>query len=719
MDPETSILPYTPPNRFQQASMMLARVHRYLLVLRKHWWIIPLSMCLSLVPSMFWSSHQPAQYSSTSRLWISRSSSVPESLTAREVDYELAGTRMATEAELMRSGTIRQRTLDKLQQKFPTQAVVNTNLGEPLQFMLNVMESRKAAIFDLEAIGNDPVMTREFLTALMNEYLVFKKEAYTQSSDTTLNSITEQVKQLDVELKSMHSKIQAFLSSNNLVFLQEQGSSAGNYLATINRQLAALRTEFNLLDLLNLDQLMEVKTAPAGEMPNSQNLASSLTGFQAEYFKVNQQLQLLTAKREEMSQYLRPSHPKILQLNQDLVNQQRLIEMFRQQSLVQLANRKQSLGLQIKNLESACTEWEGKALEASRKMAEYERMTQDLKRTQGLYERLLSALQTVDLSKNLAQENILILEPASPSMILRSNARRMLGMALAAGLALGLGVLFIIELFDDRFASIAELRNHLFEVVVGQVPELPPSRSTDRLTLIQANDDRHVFVESFRNIRSSLLFAFEGQKRPKTILITSSVPDEGKSTIAANLAVTLALGGSRVLLIDADLRRSALHQLFNLEQKPGLAEIMKQEISCAQTIKSTSVANLSLIPAGETQNSPGELFLSPVMGIFLREIYPQYDYILFDSAPVLATDDTASLAPNLEGVLFVVRGVFTSSRLAREALDLLHQRKINILGLIFNRAVSTAMDYYYFYRYRGYQYRPKKDIEPRETKSAD
>ena len=229
---------------------------------------------------------------------------------------------------------------------------------------------------------------------------------------------------------------------------------------------------------------------------------------------------------------------------------------------------------------------------------------------------------------------------------------------------------------------------------------------------MKEHDDRHVFVESFRNIRSSILFTFSEAERPKTILITSSVPEEGKTTVTANLAVTLALSGSKVILIDADLRRDSVHKIFKIRPKPGFAEILSKGLDYREAIITTDVPNLHIIPAGDMEGNPGELFLGQNTENFIKEIRNHYDFVLFDSPPVLATDDTTSLAPILDGVLFVVRGSYTSARMSRESLNLLHQRKVNVLGVIFNRAATSIGEYYYYYRYNSYYSRSKpKDYQ--------
>ena len=137
--------------------------------------------------------------------------------------------------------------------------------------------------------------------------------------------------------------------------------------------------------------------------------------------------------------------------------------------------------------------------------------------------------------------------------------------------------------------------------------------------------------------------------------------------------------------------------------------MLNEEVSFAEAIVSSGLKNLSLLPAGEASRNPGELVMSSRWPGFLAEVNPQFDYLLVDTPPVLAADDAASLAPKVDGVLFVVRGSFTSARMARGALDALRQRHVRVLGLIFNRAVSSPYEHHYYRRYReAYQWEPEK-----------
>jgi succinoglycan biosynthesis transport protein ExoP len=191
-------------------------------------------------------------------------------------------------------------------------------------------------------------------------------------------------------------------------------------------------------------------------------------------------------------------------------------------------------------------------------------------------------------------------------------------------------------------------------------------------------------------------------QQPKTILVTSSVPNDGKSLTSANFAIVLANSGSRVLLVDADLRKGGLHKRFGLESEPGLSEVLSKGLNWQEAVKSTEVPKLSVLPRGSGTQNSSELFIAPPTAQFLKEVAAQFDYVILDTAPVMAADDVTSLAPHIDGVLFVVRAEQTSARVARAALDLLYQRQVNVLGIVFNAVHPRSGDYYYYYKYDDY-----------------
>jgi capsular exopolysaccharide synthesis family protein len=276
-------------------------------------------------------------------------------------------------------------------------------------------------------------------------------------------------------------------------------------------------------------------------------------------------------------------------------------------------------------------------------------------------------------------------------------------MATLGGIFLGLAIVLVVAIRDDRFISVVEVSERYGDAIVGQVPEVSGASRDSSLPLLKIDDDRHIYVEAFRSLRSALFFGNANGERPRLLLITSAVPDEGKSTIAANLARTLALGGSRVVLVDADVRRGGLHLLMGLQRKPGLGEFLRQEADLEKIIQADSLPGLFFIARGSNLNNPGDFFLGRKLDELLARLRQQFDYVLIDSCPVFAADDATTLAPKVDGTLLVVRSDFSSAHAVQRALELLSQRKARVLGMIFNRANASARTYYY-YKYEQYHH---------------
>ena len=176
------------------------------------------------------------------------------------------------------------------------------------------------------------------------------------------------------------------------------------------------------------------------------------------------------------------------------------------------------------------------------------------------------------------------------------------------------------------------------------------------------------------------------------------------------------MGGSRVLLIDGDLRKGALHELMGLQRKPGLTELIRQPTGqLAKFTQTNSLPNLTFLSRGETVNSSNELFLNPAFDQLLAQVRQQYDYILIDSSPIFATDDAATLAPKADGVILVLRNEYSSARVVNDALDLLSQRQARILGVVFNRANAESRSYHY-YKYADYH--AEEEVEPSGKQKA-
>jgi capsular exopolysaccharide synthesis family protein len=677
------------PDRSVSRARFLARFHRYRNLFLGKWWVLPLGvaagvLAMALVPRL-----QAPAFTSSGRMIVSIKLTIPEGSVYTEELSQFVG----TQAALMQSAVVVNRARARV-------AAQEAALP-PRETALRVSVQPKTTIFLLHATSQDPRYAQAFLQAVMEEYINLKKEMRSQTSDTTVAGLTEEVLKLEKDLRKADEELVGFQSTNSVVLLQEQGNSVGNYLAALNTRLAVLKSEYELLRTLTLEQNLERRQQGSGNLPGDPGDKPG-NSMDADYMKARQQILLLKAEQEDAARYLRPKHPKMLAMSEEIARRERLLEIYRQQTAEQLENRKSSLALQITHLEKDVSEWDAKALEVSRRSAEFARLKANSQRIQALYDRLVATMQTLDVNKDISPESVTLMEPASEALIDQPELKKQLITGAVVGLAFAIALLLVVDRLDDRMGSSTEVHDHFEENVLAQIPREKPSSRKGPVALLGPEDQRHSFVEAYRNLRSSLFFLNEDGARHKTLLVTSSVPNEGKSLTAANLAVTLAQSGSTVLLVDADLRKGSLHNWLQLDAQPGLTEVFAEGQPWREAVRATAYPRLSLLSRGATTQRSSEFFLGPVTRTLLKEASAEYDVVVLDTAPVMAADDVTSLAPLVDGVVFVLRAEHTSARVARAALDALYQRQVNILGLVFNAVRPTSSDYYYYYKYKDY-----------------
>ena len=686
------------------STSFVTRLHRYKSLLLRRWWIPVLTICLGLFVEAFLIYQTPPSFLSQSKMMMSGKLNIPQAAIYSEEAQNFYGTQI----QLMQSAEVKRGAEALVRSTHPEMA--------PAPVEVSAVQKPRASIFDLSAIGSAPEYTQAYLNALMQKYVDFKKGLREESGKTVITGITEQLIQTEKDLRTAEDDMLEFQKQNNIGFIQEEGNSAAAYLVKLNHEYASLKTEYDLLNLLDLDQNLdraqsksEASSSPSGEASEDKGMPFADVGPEADYLKAKQQVQLLKAERDTLAKDLRPKHPKILKLNDEITKQARLIELFRTDTVEKLDTRRKSIGKQMENLQSNIKEWEMKALDLSQRLAQFNRVKGKVDRLKTLYDRLTNNLKEIDVSQVVdSGDQVAIMEPATAPISVRPGLIKSLLIGLGCGAAAGLGILLLLDRIDDRMASFGEFQHHFSENVLGQIPK---EKTKGKVSLLQAEDARHIFAESYRNVRSSLFFMPYDGPRPKTFLITSAVPNEGKSTISSNLAITMALSGARTLLIDGDLRRGAIREAFGISSKIGFSEVLKQEVNWREVIVPTAYPSLFILPRGRTLSQPSEHLLRESTDILLKEIYSNFDYILIDSSPVLAADDTTSWAPKIDATIFVVRLGYTSARLTRKGLELLYDRQVNVPGVILN-FVDTSLPEYYYYQYSEYYSTPNPETDP-------
>ena len=677
------------------SAAFITRLHRYKALFLRRWWIPVLTTCLGLFVEAFLIYQMPPSYLSASKMMLAGKLNIAQGAVYSEDSVNFYG----TQVQLMQSAEVKHSAESLVRSAHPELQSV------PVE--ITVLQKPRTSIFDLAAVGSAPDYTQAYLNAVMQKYLDFKRGMREDRGHEITTGITEQLIQVEKDLRNGEDEMLEFQKQNNIGFIQEQGNSAAQYLVKLNQQYAQLKTEYDLLNLLDLDQNLDRaqnKTeAASGQGSDNQGMPFSDVGPEGDYLKAKQQIQLLKAERETLAKDLRPNHPKILKLNDEITKQDKLIQLFRADTLEKLKTRRESIGKQMENLQANIKEWEAKALDLSQRLAQFNRIKGKVDRLKTLYDRLTNNLKEIDVSQVVGGEDqVSIMEMATPPVSVRPGLIKSLLIGFGIGALAGLAILILLDRIDDRMASFSEFQHHFSENILGQIPK---EKTKDKVDLLQPDDARHVFAESYRNVRSSIFFMPYDGPRPKSFLVTSAVPSEGKSTVSANLAITMALSGARTLLIDCDLRRGALREAFGISSKIGFSEVLKQEVNWREVVVPTAYETLFVLPRGRTLSQPSEQLLRDSTEALLKEIYQHYDYVIIDSSPVLAADDTTSIAPKIDATIFVVRLSYTSARLTKKALELLYGRQVNIPGVILN-FVDTSLPEYYYYQYSEYYSTP-------------
>jgi len=233
------------------------------------------------------------------------------------------------------------------------------------------------------------------------------------------------------------------------------------------------------------------------------------------------------------------------------------------------------------------------------------------------------------------------------------------------------------------------------KVVNAVVPEVKS------IELIAHLSPKSSLAESYRTIRTSLLLS-SADKKPKTIVVTSALPEEGKSVTLSNLAVTLAQAGKTVLVVDSDFRKPKQHKIFKIKNVNGLTNYLTSELELNALIKATEIPKLFVINVGPVPPNPAELLGSEKMGHLIESLKQWFDFILFDSPPVLTVSDAVVLGPKIDGVILVVWGGKTAREALKQAKEKLDMLKIRCLGVVINNVDIQQFDYYYMHHYYHY-----------------
>jgi capsular exopolysaccharide synthesis family protein len=351
-------------------------------------------------------------------------------------------------------------------------------------------------------------------------------------------------------------------------------------------------------------------------------------------------------------------------------------------------------------MQEALNEAKVAATDLGRKGVDYSVLQRNADSNQRIYDQLITREKELRVVANSRTNNVRVVDQASvPGSPYTPDHRRDWIFALAFGFAFGIGIAFLVDYLDDTIKTPEDITRRLKLRFLGMVPVV----SGERHPLI-SGPVPHDFGEAYRSIRTAIAGSLTGPGA-RVVAVASSQPLEGKTTTAVNLAMALAVGGARVLLIDADMRRPSVHKALRMTNDRGLSQLLAGQARMREVVQRTHDPNLLTITAGRTPANPSELLASDRMRALITGLESgPFDWIIIDTPPVLAVTDAMILAPLVSAVTFVIGAEMTRQRLAERAVETMLSSNPRLVLAVLNK-VDVGRNKYYYSRYYGHQYK--------------
>jgi succinoglycan biosynthesis transport protein ExoP len=700
-------------------------------VVRKRRWILVACAVIGILYGYYRASTQPIIYNATGRIQIHEANSAATQMMGSSMSQE---TNLENELGIIMSDSLL------------LNVARNMNLANNPDFM-----GGKAARFrDI----NDPVVRTEVLRRLGAAVVatVIPRTAMVRITCTAskpqlaadiVNQVINAYQQRSFETRFESTKRISQWLSGQLDDLRQQVETSQEQLIDLQKRLGVLGLGFDATKppttqlAVSVDALSTASVGAkvqrilaesryrvlANSDPDLLESNLDVAGGQSELSKLRSDAAETQASIAEFSITLGTKNPKIIALQ---AHQREIQRELRSEENRLLTEAKQALVAAKANEDQTTSALEEQKQESYRlrdDLVEYTLRQRDYEANRTLYESLLSKLRAASIQAGLDSLEIDIvdqaLKPAGPSITPRSS---ILLRTILISLVAGLMIAFTMESLDTGIRSVAEVEQ------ITQLPSLTVipkvrrmSSDTGTMSVAQTNigvlaTSKSQFSEAFRSLRTSLLLATTGHP-PKIILISSSTPGEGKTTVATNLAAILAQRDTKVILIDGDLRRPAVHHRFGLNGRVGLSTVLSGGSTLEDAVKSVpEVPNLDVLCSGPVPPFPTEMLSSQAMHDLLLYCCTLYTHVVIDSPPILSVTDGVILARQADAIVLVVRHGKSSRNAVRRSRDLLSRSGANVTGVLLNSVDINAPEYHGYYGYSGYSY-SNIDSESWETGS--
>ncbi len=709
-------------------------IGKYLKTVQRYWLVVIGVFLLCVGLSVYGTRYLKPTYTASGKLLfrVDRTSSlagIGEGLG--ELKALLADqTPLSTQIEIIYSNRLLNQVIEQLNLVDEESQLINP---ESLRRNLEVKIIGGTDIVYLSYKSGNPEEAANVVNTLMDVYIQTNINMNQEEAREAREFISQQLPPVQQEVFRAEQALRSFKERNQVLDLGEEFRTAVLELAELNRKITVLESQLSGVNALaeslqtqvgfNLEEAIAINTlsqSPVviGILSELENVESELVNERKRFKDQNPRIIALNQKRDSLNIALQGQVEQtlgsqatvpegLLQVPQGQKNNQ--LEKF-------IANEIQRVELtrQLESLYTSRRNYE----QRSQNLPQLEQEQQELRRrvqvAQVTYETLLKNLEEVQVAENKSTNNARVIEDA---VIPEKGSTAKLKL-IALGIMLG-GVgattsVLILAMGDQNIRTVEEVKKIFGHTLLGIIPMFnkkrlssyfPGEKATPEIPVVQASDS--FISEIYRMLQANLKF-LSSDKRIKTIVVTSSVPKEGKSTVSANLSATLAQLGYRVMLIDADMRQPSQHHLWGLTNAVGLSDILVGQAELSSVIRQ-GIERLDIIPSGVTPPNPLALLDSKRMTSLIRNFSENYDFVIIDTPPLILAADSLMLSQIASGVLLVARPRVLDRASANSAKEMLERSSQRVLGLVVN-AISKNESAQYFYHAK--RYFPTKKVKP-------
>jgi len=582
---------------------------------------------------------------------------------------------------------------------------------------LSVEPLRQSRLVQISFESENRELAANIVNALTAAYIEQNLEQRWEATQKAAEWISQQLQSLKVKLEKSEDDLREYAQANGLLFLESEPGKPENI---INGRLRQLQEELTRAQAERYQKESLYRLVQAGNYDSLPGIADN---------KLTQDLTVrltdLETRQAQLATTFSADYPKVKQLQNEIQETESILDRERKRVAARMTNEYRASVRREALVDQAFREQQKLANEAAARAVQYNMLKREVDTNKQLYQGLLQRMKEATVSAGLKASNIRIVDPAVPPVSpVKPRILVNLVLALILGLSGGIGVAFVQEHLDNTLKTSEEVEQFLQLPALALIPAfesfnghrggvygLASGSQRDKrkesslipkpgswLRIDEVDGLHSALPEAFRSLRTSVLLS-TANRPPRSLLITSAQPAEGKTTIAVNLAISLAQLGQRVLLVDADLRRPSMHKIFRIRSAVGLVNYLTGRQDWNGVVVATPLKGLDVIPSGPVPPNPTELLSSERMRTLLAEATAQYAMVLIDSPPLLNVADGRVMAVLTEGVVLVVKGNATPRELAQRGRAYIRDVGANVIGAVLNSVDMQGGDYYYYYRY--------------------